>query len=75
MFIHENAYENVVWKMAAILSRSQYVTWMSGYQFSNPSNSCQETCPIDLFVVVSIDPAFCVYFDLHHDQISIKRIT
>ena len=25
IFIQENAYENVIWKMAAILSRPQYV--------------------------------------------------
>ena len=29
IFIHENAFENVVWEMAAILPRSQCVSWSS----------------------------------------------
>ena len=36
MFIQENAIENVVWKMSAILSRPQYVNWKMSAILSRP---------------------------------------
>ena len=36
IFIHENAFENVVWKMAAILSRPQSVNFLCFTIISNP---------------------------------------
>ena len=40
IFIQENAFENVVWKMAAILSQPQRVPWSVK---NNPSEAQQET--------------------------------
>ena len=75
IFIQENAFENVVWKMAAILSRPQCFKWhigsfyisSAGPVFMRRKNLIINSTPPGQDGI----PSFCTYFQMHFHELNI----
>ena len=83
IFIQENTFENVVWKMAAILSWLQYVNTAQPRGICSSSSSISKSInsvflnPPDKIAAISqtmISGAFSCMRNLYFDQISLKFV-
>ena len=68
IIIQENTFENVVWKISAILSRPQYVNKTDGYQGSALLNTLMKWLQFEKNAAIIIGTITWVWFPVYIDN-------